>query len=125
MSGSGIDYSRSSSRSSNVSSDVLSLDDNEHQLSESQLQSQKIRSELLRRQNEILIKESSPEAIELTNKQFFFCFSLQTGVRSLGLYDGFIFILLLLIAIGKHSSKAVVCTMLIYAFLVYLPGVAA
>lgn len=53
---------------------------------------------------------------------FLCCFTLLTGVRTLGITHAVLFLLGLFIAIGKHSHTEAVLTLIIYSFIVFLPA---
>ena len=80
---------------------------------------------MIKEQNSRILAEVSPELEERETKKFLCCLSLKVGIQTYLGIMAFTFIFLLIFAIVKHSYQEVVLTLIIYAFLVFLPGLIA
>ena len=117
-----MNNNRHGSSTSSKGSAINNLHDDDSISASSQI-SQRIKSDLIRAQNQRLLQQGSPELEEEEDpKTFLFCMSLLTGVRCLAAFNTFCFILLLILCITKRDFKEAVVTQLCYAFLVFLPG---
>ena len=80
---------------------------------------------MIKEQNNLILAEVAPELEEREIKKFLCCFSLKVGIRTYLGINAFTFIFLLIFACVRHSYQEVVLTLIIYAFLVFLPGLIA
>ena len=80
---------------------------------------------MIKEQNSRILAEASPELEKSESKKFLCCFSLKVGIQTYLGIMAFTFLLLLIYAIIKHRHREVVLTLLVYAFLVFLPGLIA